>query len=161
MGKLNCIGGAEYAGNLSNNPKETEKKRKAPQAKLTPEQLAAKKARQEIEGENPANTPKVKLNSLCMKIVKRYLQKGETTYECNKVAGGYQGTVKLSCLPGDWGGRVWAGHVCATKAKAEQSAAEIAMAQINGDAELVEEASKPKPKSGGNGKGGGKGGKGK
>mmetsp|Transcript_74198 Transcript_74198/g.159021 ORF Transcript_74198/g.159021 Transcript_74198/m.159021 type:complete len:341 (-) Transcript_74198:103-1125(-) len=184
--RLNCLGGQEYAGNLSLNPKEAEKyaaqqalqayattiaslppsgkadpaKKRKVTPKLTPAELAAKKAKAVDEGENPAITPKTKLNSLCMKIAKRYLQKGETVYDSLKVAGGYQATVKLTCLPGVWSGRLWAGQVCSTKQKAEQSAAEIALAQIVADKELSEEAAKPKGNA--KGKGGGKGaGKGK
>merc|ERR1719343_1190017 len=108
-----------------------DKKRKV-QTPLTPEQIAAKKARNENEADNPCITPKTKLNSLCMKIAKRYLQKGETVYESNKVAGGFQATVKLIALPGEWAGRCWAGEVCSTKQKAEQSAASIALDQIAG-----------------------------
>lgn len=181
--RLNCIHGQEYAGHLCLNQKEAEKSAaqqavqayasqmaslpppasKDPQKKrqaklmLTPAELAARKAKQAEEGDNPAITPKTKLNTLVMKIAKRYLQKGETVYECKKYAGGYQATVKLSALPGDWGNRLWAGHVTSTKQKAEQSAAEIALQQISEDKELAEEAAKPK----GAGKGKGKGGKGK
>lgn len=182
--KLNCIQGQEYAGHLCLNQKEAEKsaaqqavqayssqmstlpppaskdpqkKRKA-QPLLSPAELAAKKAKAAEEGENPAITPKTKLNTLVMKIAKRYLQKGETVYECKKYAGGYQAVVKLTALPGEWGSRVWAGHVSSTKQKAEQSAAEIALQQISEDKELADEAAKPK--GAGKGKGKGKGGKG-
>jgi len=180
--KLNCIQGQEYAGHLCLNQKEAEKSagqqavlafagqmstlppplskdpaRKKKKVPLTPQQLAEKKARQAEEGDNPAITPKTKLNTLVMKIAKRYLQKGETAYECKKYTGGYQATVKISALPGEWGERAWAGHLCSTKQKAEQSAAEIALAQIEEDKELAEEASKPKGHGKGKGKGKGKG----
>mmetsp|Transcript_31308 Transcript_31308/g.50344 ORF Transcript_31308/g.50344 Transcript_31308/m.50344 type:complete len:331 (+) Transcript_31308:1-993(+) len=185
--KLNCIQGQEYAGHLCLNQKEAEKsaaqqavqayssqmntlpppaskdpakKQRKVQPILTPAELAAKKAKREEEGENPAITPKTKLNTLVMKIAKRYLQKGETVYECKKYSGGYQAVVRLSALPGEWGTRVWAGHVSSTKQKAEQSAAEIALQQIGDDKDLAEEAAKPKGAGKGKGKGMGKGGKG-
>jgi dsRNA-specific ribonuclease len=166
--KLNCFAGQEYAGHLGGTSKEAEKsaaeqallayaptiealgpKQDVPKGrkKLSPEELAAKKERQAAEvgnGENPAITPKTRLNSLCMKIAKRYLQKGETVYESMKVAGGFQSTVKLGALPGDWQHRCWAGEVCSTKQKAEQSAAAIALDQILRDEELAEEAAKPR-----------------
>mmetsp|Transcript_116811 Transcript_116811/g.325511 ORF Transcript_116811/g.325511 Transcript_116811/m.325511 type:complete len:230 (-) Transcript_116811:18-707(-) len=110
-------------------------------------------AKQQEDGKTPAITPKTKLNSLCMRIAKRYLQKGETVYECRKVPGGYQATVKLSALPGEWKDRLWAGQVFTTKQKAEQSAAEIALMQIMEDKELSEEAAKPKGAGKGRGKG--------
>lgn len=184
--KLNCFSGQEYAGHLSISAKEAEKSaahqallayastiealaekgdqpknRRKIQQQLTPQQLAEKKAKQAEEGENPAITPKTKLNSLCMKIAKRYLQKGETVYTCHKVAGGYQATVKLVALPGDWAGRCWAGEVCSTKQKAEQSAAGIALEQILADPELSAEAERPKGKGRGKGKGKGEKGEGK
>jgi len=181
--KLNCFSGQEYAGHLCMSskeaeksaahqallayastiqalgPKEEQKKGRKVQQPLTPEEQAAKEARQAEAGENLAITPKTKLNSLCMKIAKRYLQKGETMYESLRVTGGYQATVKLGALPGEWADRCWAGEVCSTKQKAEQSAAEIALNQILADPELSEEANKPKGKGvteGGKGKGKGK-----
>jgi len=180
--KLNCFAGQEYAGHLSLNAKDAEKSaahqalmayaptieklsqeddkksRRKVHQQLTPEELAEKRARQAELGENPAITPKTKLNSLCMKISKRYLHKGETVYESQKVTGGYQATVKLAALPGEWSGRAWAGEVCATKQKAEQSAAEIALQQILSDPDLVAEADRPKGRGKGNSeKGRGKG----
>jgi len=181
--KLDCIQGQEYAGHLCLNQKEAEKsaaeqavmafrpqmaslpppaskdpKKKKERPRLTPAELAAKKAKQAEEGENPAVTPKTKLNALVMKIAKRYLQKGETIYETKTYAGGgHQATVQLKALPGEWGNRVWAGHVSSTKQKAEQSAAEIALKQIGEDSEMVAEAAKPKGVGKGKGKGKGKG----
>jgi len=177
--KLDCVQGQEYAGHLSLNQKDAEKsaaeqavmafastdllqpdkeKKKKKQTKLTPEEQALRKAKQEEEG-NPAVTPKTQLNALVMKIARRYLQKGETIYDTKTYAGGgHQATVQVSALPGEWGQRMWAGHVCSTKQKAEQSAAEMALESIKQDKELMEEAEKPK----GAGKGGAKGkGKGK
>merc|ERR1712232_538817 len=87
---------------------------------------------------NPAMTPKVKLNTLYMKITQRYLKKGETVYNTNKVLGGFQATVQLSSLPDTWASRIWAGEVCSTKQNAEQSAARIALEHIEGDTELME-----------------------
>jgi len=159
--KLNCFQGQEYAGDFAPNLKKAE--RSAAQHALTAHasqlQLSAPKTKQRMGGiseeDNPAITPKTKLNSLCMRIAKRYLEKGETTYECRKVPGGYQATVRLSALPGDWKDRLWAGRVFTTKQKAEQSAAENALKQISEDKELNEEASKPKVSTK---QGGGKGG---
>lgn len=181
--KLACLQGQEYAGEVCADPKAaekaaaqqalvanadavtdtmstpTDKKRKGPPQNMTFEEREAKKAKQLEEGispdNNPAITPKTQLNSLCMRIAKRYLQKGETVYECHKVGTQYQATLVLACLPDDWAQRSWAGQVCSTKQKAEQSVAEEALKDIQADPELTAEAAKPK----GMGKGGGKGGK--
>eukprot|EP00930_Biecheleria_cincta_P030920 TRINITY_DN2142_c1_g1_i1.p1 TRINITY_DN2142_c1_g1~~TRINITY_DN2142_c1_g1_i1.p1 ORF type:complete len:341 (+),score=89.00 TRINITY_DN2142_c1_g1_i1:149-1171(+) len=181
--KLDCIQGQEYAGHLCLNQKEADKsaaqqaimafmdqidqlpppnskdKKKKTQVRLTAAELAAKKARQAEEGDNnPAITPKTRLNALVMKITKRYLKKGETVYETRSFAsGGHQATVQLKALPDDWTGRVWAGHVCTTKQKAEQSAAEIALEQIEADEELQKKAAEPKGMGKGMMKGKGKG----
>lgn len=181
--KLDCMQGQEYAGHLTLNQKDAEKsaaqqavlafsdqlqdlpppaakdKKKKPMVRLTPQQLAEKKARQAEEGDsNPANTPKTKLNALVMKIAKRYLLKGETIYETRTYqSGGHQATVQLKALPGEWADRAWAGHLCTTKQKAEQSAAEIALEQIEADEELMKEAAKPKGMGKGKEKGKGKG----
>lgn len=181
--RLDCVQGQEYAGHLVLNQKDAEKsaaeqaiiafsqsnllqeaqpvdkdKKKKKQTKLTPEEHALRKAKQEEEG-NPAVTPKTLLNALVMKIVKRYLQKGETVYETKTYAGGgHQATVKITALPDEWGSRMWAGHVCNTKQKAEQSAAEMALESIKQDAELMQESEKPKGMGKGEkGKGKGKG----
>lgn len=181
--KLSCLDGLEYAGDVCADPKAAEKAAAqqalfanadvVTQAMLTPQEKKRKPAQMSYEDRriereakrvkaldegislenNPAITPKTQLNSLCMKIAKRYLQKGETVYECHKVGMQYQATVVLACLPGEWAERSWAGEVCSTKQKAEQSCAEEALKDITGDPELAAEAAKPK--------GGGKGGKGK
>mmetsp|Transcript_49880 Transcript_49880/g.143580 ORF Transcript_49880/g.143580 Transcript_49880/m.143580 type:complete len:323 (+) Transcript_49880:59-1027(+) len=167
--KLNCFEGQEYAGHLCMNAKEAEKSaahqallaygpavealpqvkekksKRKPQPR-TPEEFAERRAWQAEEGENPAITPKTKLNSLCMKVAKRYLHKGETIYQAVSVAGGFQATVRLTALPGDWAERCWAGEVCSTKQKAEQSAAAIALQQIEADPELSAGTEQPKGK---------------
>mmetsp|Transcript_53036 Transcript_53036/g.119500 ORF Transcript_53036/g.119500 Transcript_53036/m.119500 type:complete len:335 (-) Transcript_53036:77-1081(-) len=177
---LNCLQGQEFAGYLSPTPKEAEKSAAqqalttytAQEAVLptpTPAPKAAagggssdKEAKSTEESDNPAITPKTKLNSLCMRIAKRFLQKGETVYESCKVVGGYQATVRLAALPGEWKDRTWAGEVFTTKQKAEQSAAVFALKQISADPELSEEAARPKGNNRGRGSGGkGEGSKGK
>jgi len=193
---LNCVGGEQYAGESKMTPKEAEKAaaeqavaaHAATLANLPPPiskdarhaerkaALAEKRERRANQGEegvediddanNPAITPKVKLNTLCMKLAQTYLKKGETIYECRQVVGGFQATVKLACLPGDWSGRVWAGEVSSSKQKAEQSAAAVALSQITGDDDLSKLASesqkgfKGKAMMKGMGKGFLKGGKG-
>jgi len=186
---LNCISGAEYAGELRPNSKEAEKsaaeqalrahaadianlpsaatKRKAAATKPagattggemsgTIAQPAAKKAKTEgaaaDAAANACITPKTQLNTLAMKIAKRALTKGETAYECLQVEGGYQATAQCSALPGEYATIVWAGNVCATKQAAEQSAAEIALAQLNSDPNVKPAESEKKSKGKGKGK---------
>jgi len=108
---------------------------------------------------DPASvTPKVELNTLCMKLCRRPLQKGETLYTTSPVAGGHQGTVALPCLPGEWGEKTWAGEVAATKPLAEHNAAAQALADLREDPELASKAAVPAAsKNKGKGKGKDKG----
>jgi len=106
-------------------------------------------------GDNPSMTDKVKLNSVCMRIKKGPLTKGETLYASQKTTGGYQATVTLKCLPGEWAEAVWAGEVQSTKQLAEQSAATIALQMIEQNPELAELSKEvPKVQKKGNFKGG-------
>eukprot|EP00927_Polykrikos_kofoidii_P069196 TRINITY_DN64586_c0_g1_i1.p1 TRINITY_DN64586_c0_g1~~TRINITY_DN64586_c0_g1_i1.p1 ORF type:complete len:286 (+),score=51.98 TRINITY_DN64586_c0_g1_i1:101-958(+) len=119
---------------------------------------AAEQAAKRFNLGNPALTDKVKLNSVCMKVARRALMKGDTVYESRPTTGGFQATVTLACLPGEWGNATWAGEVCSTKQAAEQSAASIALSMINEDAELQGIVNTPRsPNSGCKAKGKGKG----
>eukprot|EP00933_Yihiella_yeosuensis_P016202 TRINITY_DN13932_c0_g1_i1.p1 TRINITY_DN13932_c0_g1~~TRINITY_DN13932_c0_g1_i1.p1 ORF type:complete len:322 (+),score=94.36 TRINITY_DN13932_c0_g1_i1:53-1018(+) len=181
--KLNCLEGQEYAGHLAANPKEAEKSAAAQAmqayapvlASLSDQQKSKKKKssaggkKEKIpDDENPAMTPKVRLNALCMKINKRALEKGETVYETrqmglSKAPAGFQATVQLPCLPGDWSNKMFAGEVVQNKQGAEQSAAGIALTAMMADKELMalsEVTNERKKGGGGKGKGKGKGWKG-
>jgi len=92
---------------------------------------------------NPANTPKVRLNTLCMKICKRVLQKGEMEYTTQSMQEGFQTTVKVQCLPGEWSGQAWAGELAASKPLAEHNAATQAIDAISKIEELVAAAMVP------------------
>eukprot|EP00927_Polykrikos_kofoidii_P046216 TRINITY_DN40427_c0_g1_i1.p1 TRINITY_DN40427_c0_g1~~TRINITY_DN40427_c0_g1_i1.p1 ORF type:complete len:384 (+),score=67.70 TRINITY_DN40427_c0_g1_i1:51-1154(+) len=151
---LNCINGERYAGESMPCPKEAEKAA-AQQAILAHSDTLAglmaksskdtgKKRKDGSAGtttaENPALTPKVKLNTLCMRLSRGFLKKGETVFTTNQVIGGFQATVTISSLPGEWAKKVWAGEVCSSKQAAEQSAASIILAQIEADEDLTKMA---------------------
>lgn len=167
---LHCMNKQEYAGHLCSDQKAAEKsaaqqallansemvealKREQPKraGMMTAEERAAKRARTVDPAENPAITPKTELNTLCMRIVGRFMKKGETVYICNKINSQYQATVQIHCLPNEWGQRAWAGHLCVNKQKAEQSAAEIALKDIKDDPTLQELAASSKGKGKGKG----------
>jgi cold shock CspA family protein len=154
------LSGEQYAGETRNKPKDAEKAAAMqalqahaadiealpppPSAAVQREQRLQRKVdrnvkntKEDINANNPALTSKVKLNTLYMKISQRYLKKGETCYNTNQVLGGFQATVQLWSLPDDWSARVWAGEVCSTKQKAEQSAASIALEHIESDDQLM------------------------
>eukprot|EP00439_Symbiodinium_sp_Y106_P025172 s2356_g3.t1 len=165
--RLNCMEGQEYAGELSESPKDAEKSaaNQALQAfstvmnSLPPMKPASKKKKSgEADdkvgvppSDNPALTDKVKLNALCMRIAKRPLQKGETVYDTQQLGvgknpTGYQATVRLPCLPEAWATKLFAGEVCLNKQAAEQSAAAIALAAIEADEGLCTLANEKAPK---------------
>lgn len=86
---------------------------------------------------NPALTCKVVLNTVCMKLLKRPMQKGEVVYETHQTPIGYQSTVRLPCLPGEWGELAWAGEVAQQQKHAEQNAAKEALEAVNQNAETI------------------------
>jgi len=104
---------------------------------------------------NPTMTGKSVLNTTCMKILRRAMRKGDIVYERSMQATlpvpRYCCAVKLPCLPGLWGSKVWFGKVCSSQKAAEQSAAVVAVESILEDTELgllASSASKQKyPKS--------------
>lgn len=104
---------------------------------------------------------------ICMKLLKRPMQKGEIVYDSPQIPGGFQSILRLPCLPDEWGKRQWTGKVCMSRKGAEQDAAEKALIDIKAAPEfttLLAEASGPKPsgkKKGGDGEGKDSEGKGK
>lgn len=98
-------------------------------------------------GENPALTAKVILNTVCMKVLKRPMQKGEVQYETVQTPVGYQSTVRLPCLPGELGQLTWAGEVSMQQKQAEHNAAKQALEAINAQAGQLGIGAIPQPGS--------------
>jgi len=165
--RLNCMEGQEYAGELSETPKEAEKSAAQQALKAfagvissLPAGKPAKKKKAEgddvakvkiPDAENPALTDKVRLNALCMRIAKRPLEKGETLYDTQQIGvgknpTGYQSTVRLPCLPEDWSTKLFVGEVFQNKQAAEQSAASKALKAVEADTDLCALADEKVPK---------------
>ncbi|CAE7661329.1 unnamed protein product, partial [Symbiodinium pilosum] len=53
------------------------------------------------------------------------------------VRGGFQSTVTLRCLDGDWADAAFVGQVCSDKAKAENSAASVVLTELCADEQLM------------------------
>jgi len=89
---------------------------------------------------NSTMTGKSVLNTMCMKILRRAMRKGDIVYERSMQATvpvpKYCCAVRLPCLPGSWGSKVWFGKGCSSQKAAEQSAAVIAVESILEDPEL-------------------------
>merc|ERR1719356_1367461 len=110
------------------------------------------------DGPNPGLTAKSDLQSTCSKILRRVMGKGEVQYETHQVVGGFQTTVKMPGMPGEWGQQIWAGEVSAKKQESEQSAATMALEAIRADPSLMaQHNAPPKPKNWSPGQGKGKG----
>jgi hypothetical protein len=144
-----CHEGQAYAGRVMTDKKAAEKsaaemalsdlKARVPETQLAKSKKAAFKNKQQKQASKSdvviadeklppgAFTSKVELNSLLGRIIKRPLSKGEQLYDSQQCDGGFQATVTLSCLPGEWQGKAWAGKVCESKQQAEFSAAEMAL----------------------------------
>jgi len=90
-----------------------------------------------------ATSAKSELNTCCMKILRRVMQKGEIVYDTAKVQEGHQCTVSVPCLPGEYAGVGFTGEVCANAKDAEQSAASYAVEAITADPELQASMSAP------------------
>lgn len=120
------------------------------------------------------NSNKVALNTICMKILRRAMTKGEIVWDTQKVASGYQCTCSVPSLPGEYATTGFTGDVMEKSKDAEQSAAGYAVETLLADPELAQLMASPgaqqnkakaggwgAPKGKGKGKGGGKGKKGK
>jgi len=176
--KLNCIEGKEFAGELAPNQKEAEKSAGQQVLDFYAEQInnmpkltgkkkkssgsglgdpAAKVARIGEPAVVGALSPKSELNSTCSKIMRCVMEKGHVVYEAYQVEGGFQATVTMPKLPGEWGQQVWAGEVNSKKQEAEQSAAAIALEALRSDPSLMAAHNAPqKPKNWTPGQGKGK-----
>jgi dsRNA-specific ribonuclease len=97
---------------------------------------------------NPALSPKMQLNSVVLRIIRRPLEKETVRYETFKVDGGYQAQAAVPKLPGGWGKTTWAGEVRQTKKLAEQSVAQVILDTLRADPELMERHNAPaRPKT--------------
>ncbi|CAJ1357394.1 unnamed protein product [Effrenium voratum] len=88
---------------------------------------------------------KQELIGFVAKIVRKPMNKGDVAYDCKKVIGGYQATVKFFCLDGEWENAVFVGEVRPDKAIAEHSAAAVAFAELQKDVVLRARAAAPNP----------------
>uniref|UniRef100_A0A7S2PZ83 DRBM domain-containing protein n=1 Tax=Zooxanthella nutricula TaxID=1333877 RepID=A0A7S2PZ83_9DINO len=101
---------------------------------------------------------RVKLNNVLMRVVKRSLTKEDVVYNIAQTTGGYQCTLAIPCLSGEWAGLQWAGDVASKKKQAEENAALQAMSTLISDpAVAAAMAAPPAPKQPYKGKGRGKG----
>jgi len=171
--QLTCLGGVAFVGELVGNAKTAESAAAAQVLKHYAAEIAALAAQpkdktgtkrplaaiggvgisgpadkvQKVDGEQTPSgptPPKKEINEICMKLAKRALTKNEIVYNSRAVAGGFQSTLQLTCLPGVYGENLFTGTVCPNKKEAEVSVATIAVETLKADAELAEVLNKPK-----------------
>jgi len=97
-------------------------------------------------GSNADKNGKLLLNELAMKIVARTLTKGEVCYESAQVDEGWQSTVTLPFLPGEWAESAWTGEVGTDRRTAEHNAASVAAASLQEAPEFQENIHRPTAK---------------
>lgn len=184
---LGCLGGVAFVGELVGTAKDAEKMAAAQVVKHYAAEIAQLNAEPKTKNKRPAaalggtgilqpgppeksqkvdadqtpsgpQPPKKEIHEICMKIAKRQLSKTDLVYNTGAVAGGFQSTLQLSCLPGVYGQNLFTGTVCPNKKEAEISVATIAVSTLRADAEMAEIIDKPKEvKTKGKGKGKSKG----
>lgn len=153
--KLQCLDGISVAGELADNhweavhsaAKEALKfhasvhgpsvleKRPKPKLGSHPEETPAT---EDLPAANPSLVPKVALNTMCARLARRYLVKGDTVYTTSEVDGGFQAQLKLNALPGRWQHMRWTGNVCHTRREAEQNCAEKALACLTSSQDIAD-----------------------
>merc|ERR1712183_483566 len=156
--KLACMEDAEFAGDVMPQAKDAEKSaaqqaldhyadviatlpasEKNKNKRKTPGADGAEGAAAAAAPHSAAHTgAKAELNVMCSKILKRTMAKSDILYTTNPVAGqGYQATVTMPALPGEWATHVFAGEPSPKKPDAEQSAASMAVAAMKEDSSLM------------------------
>lgn len=163
---LHCLGGIQFAGEVSASRKDAEKK--AAEQALAHYSIASpasnQVARAGIESSMsiaitptsvgpPAPLPqelaemssKAALNTVLGRAVKVGLSSGSVQYDCSIVPGGFQALIRVPCLPGIWSQKAWSGEVCPKKKDAENSAAHYAVSDILTDPTFFSAYSAPRP----------------
>lgn len=158
---LNCIEGAQFAGEVSTGQKEAEQN--AAQMALTnygdevaivmaqPAKNAGGKKRKAADvglslgadgmGASP-NVPgetsaRSQLNTMLMRYLRQTPSKDDLVYSTVQTALGFQCTVTMPCLGGEWTGLGWAGEVADKKKQAEENAAMQALEALSADPEFM------------------------
>lgn len=185
--RLNCMDGVEFAGETALTQKDAEKNAATQALSHYPAQLAeAPVGKNSKKRKTPGSDPvldglipgsaadaapvvnsRMRLNAGVMRIVHKALNKDDIVYNTVQTALGYQCTISVPCLPGEWGTFAWAGEVDNKKKQAEENAAGHALNALRADPGMCASLDTPTVKKlnpgkwfgskGGGGKGFGKG----
>lgn len=162
--RLNCLDGIEFAGEVAALQKDAEKNA-AKQALLNYSGEIAKlpaanktNKKRKVPGDvvppiagvsavDPTmQNAKVALNTGLMRILHRALTKEDVQYNTVQTALGFQCTISLPSLPGEWAGYAWAGEVANKKRDAEEHAARHAVEALRADPTMASAMDTPPTK---------------
>jgi len=167
---LVCLEGVQFAGEVAYTPKDAERAAasvalqhfadEVALALAQPPKFAANKKRKApaafgcgggaADGsagtgtDIPGTNAKQQLNTVLMRVLKRALTKEDVTYNTAQTAAGYQTTLSLPCLEGEWSGLQWAGEVASKKKVAEENSARQAVDTLTADPAISAALSAPK-----------------
>jgi len=153
---LNCMGGLQFSGEVAADLKQaqqnaaaaalshhaaeiaalpavTGKKRKAEEAAAGAPRAAKAPKAAVVAVANPSITNKSTLNAAMGRILRRPLTKDDCKYETAKIGEGFQTTVSLPGLQGQWSQLAWAGELGETEKQAQENAAAHAVAALQAD----------------------------
>jgi len=177
---LLCLEGSpQYAGNTASTKKDAEqnaalialqnhsadaaalpvttpgqgKKRKAAEAGLGGMPTAIGVPASGQSGQNKMN-----LNAALGRILRRPLTKEDTVFQSVQTVGGFQCTLSMPGLPGEWASLAWAGEVGTNDKQAQDNACLQAMNAIQSDPSFAAQLAAPKVVKQNPNKGKGKGG---
>lgn len=169
---LRCLDDEVFVGEVAATEKEAAENAAAEALRhhaadvqaLPPVEKKKKRKAEEERGEPQAGpmTQKSELNSMCMKLLKGPITKGEITYETSRAEDStYQSVVTIQQLQDEMGGNIWTGEAGQSKQEAEHSAAGVALEALLATPEHVQTLEDranepPKKKLKGEGKGKGK-----
>merc|ERR1719491_407223 len=129
---LHCLGDEMFVGEVAATQKEAAElvavvalnhHGRDSQAMPPSEKKKRKPVSEKGEPQASSMTKKSELNSVCMKLLRRPVTKGEITYETSRAEDAtYQSVVSIQQVQDEGGGSEWTGEVCGTKQDAEHSA---------------------------------------
>uniref|UniRef100_A0A7S2QGQ9 DRBM domain-containing protein n=1 Tax=Zooxanthella nutricula TaxID=1333877 RepID=A0A7S2QGQ9_9DINO len=171
---VNCLEGVQFAGEVASTAKDAEKsaatvalqhfaeevalalaqpsknpaankKRKAPAAFGGCGGLADGSAGSGVDV--PGTNAKQQLNTLLMRVLKRALTKDDVDYSTAQTGGGFQTTLSMPCLEGEYAGLQWAGELATKKKVAEENAANQAVQTLTADPVICAALAAPSAKA--------------
>jgi len=184
---LACIENLQYAGATASNKKEAEQnaalialQNHADQIANLPEPVPGQGKKRKVGDAGLGGIPliltgsphmpasginalpatghnKMALNVALGRVLRRPLSKEDTVFQSVQTVGGWQATLSMPGLPGDWASLAWAGEVGQSEKEAQDLACQQALAAIQADPSFQQQLNAPPKAQTNKGKGMGKG----